>query len=265
MLSVSGLLSLGGIFIGCYLVFTAAKQLLQRKSGQNKRTTLLSVSFLVHVAVMLMIFMITGGDGGYNTNYYYPLYLSLCYPWAIPLLLIHFEELPKRMHPMYIKKFFAVVTVVILLLSSAVNFAYFQGSDRFPQTYEGLMFQVKDKKAELTEVVNFLTEQGYDKGYASYWECNIVTEMTSGNIPMVLLKNYKEDEGANLAYRNWLTLLWNRESPCQKPFLLLTNDVWKDTFQESDSSVYCTPVYSDDHCTAYRIDDLEAFADTLRY
>lgn len=265
MLSVSGLLSLGGIFIGCYLMFLAAKQLLQSNPNRSRRTTLLSVSFLTHVAVMLLIFMMTSGEGGYNKTYYYPLYLSLCYPWAIPLLLIHFEELPARMHPMYIKKFFAVVTVVILLLSSSVNLAYFQGSNRFPQTYEGLTFQDKDKKAELTEAVKFLTEQGYDKGYAGYWECNIVTEMTNGNIPMVLIKDYHEDKGANLAYRDWLTPLWNRESPCQKPFLLLRNELWNDVFPETDSSAYCTLIYSDDHCTAYRIDDLEAFADTLRY
>lgn len=259
MLSVSGILSLGGIFTGCYLVFLAAKRLLQRENTQNCQTRLLSTFFLAHVAVMLLIFLLTKGS---VPKYYYPLYLSLCYPWAVPLLLITFEDLPDRIHLLHPRKFFAVVSVLILLLSSAINHSYFQGSDCFPQTYEGLSFHNRDKKAELTKVVDLLMEQGYDKGYASYWECNIVTEMTNGSVPMVLINDQNYNQPGNLHYRNWLTTSWIQESPCEKPFLLLTENA-SQSFLDSDSYPYCTQIYAGQDHVVYSIDDLEGFIKTL--
>ena len=260
LLSVSGILSLGGIFTGCYLIILSIKQLLQNKPHRERRSALLSLFFWAHTAVILLIFLITKG----SEDYYHPLYLSLSFPWAVPLLLIHLEEMPSDVHPLHVRKFFAILTVILLLLSSAVNHAYFQGSNRFPQTYEGLSFHKKDHKAELTEVVDLLLEQGYDKGYASYWDCNVVAEMTSGKITMVLIHDPDDSQSGNLSYRNWLSATWSQEAPCEKPFLLI-NEKWAEVFRQSDSYVYCTPIYSGHNYIAYSIDNPEEFADTCRY
>ena len=258
MLSVSGILGLGSIFTGCYLLFISHKRLFRNKTPQDKRSILLSSFFWAHTAVMTLIFLLTSG----SSPYYYPLYLALCFPWAVPLLLTYFEELPATVHLLHPKKLFVVVSVLILLLSSAINFAYFHGSDRFPQTYEGLTFHNRDHKEELTEVVDFLMEQGYDKGYASYWECNLITEMTSGSIPMVLINDQYFNASGNLQYRNWLTTLWSRESPCEKPFLLLAKEA-SQPFSNSDSGAYCTQIYTGHSHVAYSIDNLDEFIKTL--
>ena len=261
MLSISGILALGGIFIGCYLLAISVNRILQSNDSQDKRTTLLSMFFLSHVTVLMLIFLITRGS---EPEYYYPLYLALCFPWAVPLLLINIEELPAAMHPLRARKLFAIVSVAVLLLSSCVNVLFFRGSDQFPQTYEGLGFQNRDKKSELTEAVDFLVSQGYDKGYAAHWECNIVTEMTNGRMPMVTVFCSMDASGQSgyLSYAAYLYSVWLRESPCEKPFLLL-NEYDADIFLKSDSSAYCTEIYAGNHHVAYSIDDLDGFINSL--
>lgn len=261
MLSVSGILSLGGLFTGCYLLFISAKRLLKNKNSHDKSTALLSVFFLSHVIVMILVFLITKSA---DSSYFHPLYFALSYPLAVFTLLIHLEELPSAIHPLRAQKLFATVAVGLLLLSGTVNIFYFLGSDRFPQVYEGLTFHDKNKHTNLVEVSNFLMEQGYDKGYAPHWENNIITEMTDGQIPMVIID--VEDHGTygNLEYRDWLTSLWLREAPCEKPFLLLSvYDV--DAFLKSDSAAYCSPIFSANYHSAYSIDNLEEFVKTLHY
>lgn len=259
MLSAIGILGLASIFIGCYLIIISAKKLLQSNPCQNRPALLLTVFFLAHTAVMVITFLLTSK---YSGDYYYPLYLSLCFPWAVPLILSHLEYLSKVSHPLHIKKLFAMICVGALFLSSAVNHFYFQGNDRFPQTYEGLLYDNKELKSELTEVVDFLMEQGYDKGYASYWNCNVIAEMTSGKIPMTLIHDLEDTQSGNLKYRDWLCSIQSREAPCEKPFLLL-EEKWAETFQQSDSYIYCTPIYSGPDYIAYSISDPDAFAKIL--
>lgn len=258
MLSVNGILALGGIFTGCYLLFLSVKQLRKNISAADRRKSLLAVFFLSYVAVMMLVFFVTRGS---EPLYHYPLYLSLCFSWAVPVLLTALEDIPAAIHPLQPKKFFAVVTVIFVLLSSFVNICYFNGSDRFPQTYEGLGFQNRDKKAELEDVAAYLSAEGYDKGYACHWEGNILTEMTDGQIPMVAIFC---GENGNLSYAPYLYSLWLRESPCEKPFLLLTEE-GSSSFMKSDSSAFCTQIYSDYHHVVYSIDNLEDFVETLNY
>ena len=37
----------------------------------------------------------------------------------------------------------------------------------------------------LTPVVGFLQDNGYTFGYANFWDANVITEMTNGQIEMV--------------------------------------------------------------------------------
>jgi len=259
MLSINGLLSLGSIFTGCYLLFISANRLMKCNVTEDKRKAILSTFFLAHTTVLLLVFFVTSG-------YLYPLYLTFCFPWAVPLILTHLEELPTAIHPLRAKKLFAFIAVIALLASGVVNLSYFHGSKQFPQIYEGLSFKNKDKKEELTEVVIYLTEHGYDKGYADHWEGSIVTEMTDGNMPMVVIDYPSDpaDDAGNLYYASFLCSLWLQESPCEKPFLLLPQED-EIRLLQSDSIEYCTKIYSGHQHVAYSIDNLEAFADTLRY
>lgn len=265
MLSVNGILTLGSIFTGCYLIFISVKRLLRSHSAQNKRKTILSLFFLAHIIVLISVFLVTTGS---SAPYHYPLYLSLCFSWAVPLILTHLEELPSAIHPLQAKRLFASVSVLLLLLSGTVNILYFQGSERFPQVYEGLLFQNRNKKAELTEAVAYLTQHGYDKGYADHWDSGVIVEMTNGNMPMVTIDYSRDFTGSNIVgnieYQHTLISLWLRESPCKKPFLILTA-ADAESLAVSNTLKYCTEVYAGQHHVIYDINNLDAFMDTLRY
>lgn len=51
----------------------------------------------------------------------------------------------------------------------------------------------------LTPVVGFLQDNGYTFGYANFWDANVITEMTNGQIEMV-----NTNIGQQLTPYNWL-------------------------------------------------------------
>ena len=112
------------------------------------------------------------------------------------------------------------------------------------------------KKAHLSDTVTFLSENNYEIGYATYWESNIVTEITDGDIQLIPL-SLDEDSG-NILYFNCLTSQSLREQPNDAPFLLLTQDS-KIFFEKSDSVQYCDLIYEDEYHCVYSINDLNSF------
>lgn len=259
MISLSGLLSIGSIFTGAYILILSVKKVLAYQKGDDVRQAVFYAFFLFHTAVMLVVFLISGK----SQDYYFPLYLSLCYPWSIALFLANWKALPEKLHPFHAKKLFAWVSILVLLLSGGANFAYFHGSTAFSQVYEGLHLPQRDKKELLTELASYLCENDYEIGYATFREGNILTEMTDGNIQIINIECDVNQSG-NLSYYNWLTSLWLREVPNQKPFLVL-DAYYKPYFEESDSYPYCTLIYENCYCCAYAITDLEQFIPTLYY
>lgn len=255
LLSLNGILSCGALVAGVYLLWIAGKRLWEYRKGCDMADALIHIYFLLYAATMLLILLLLSGESG--TAYYYPLYLSLCYPWAVPLLVANLRETVKSGHPLHVRRLFSWITMFVLIISGLVNLTFFNGKDWFPQKYEGLTFQKKDQVAYLSDYVDYLQENGYDVGYAIHWECNIVTEMTDGAIPMINVFCDPQGQG-NLSYYDCLTTLWIREAPAQKPFLLLDN-AFRSAFEQSDSYQYCKLVRDDVAYSLYDITDIDAF------
>lgn len=98
--------------------------------------------------------------------------------------------------------------------------------------------------------INFLEENGYDYGYATFWNANITTEMTDGRIDMTSLDPNAED----LRVFRWLTDKRLIDEPHDRAFLVLEND-------EADMYRGSEPVYSDDSFSVYDIDKSEIVFD----
>lgn len=257
MLSLSGLLSLSAIFVGAYLVWISVRRIQQHTHSSDIRRDILCTCFLFYTVVMVILFCVSCGNGGY---YYYPLYLSLCYPWAVPLLLVHLQEVPKATHFLHVKKLFPWVAVLVLSLNGLANITYFLGSEAFAQPYEGLSFQDKDKKAHMAGAISYLTENGYDRGYGTYWESAVLTEITNGEIPMISM-SWTEKEGTqeiDMEYSRCLTAFSFRTTPAEKPFVLITSE-FQELFAQSDGYSYCTLVYTDDYHCIYDVLDVEGW------
>lgn len=259
MLSLLGILSLGSLPAAGFCLYLAVKNLFAHRPGTDPRKTMVFLFFLCYWTVQTLVFLITDTPDGYH----YALYYVLCLPWIAPLLLSIPDHFPQNIHPFSFRRIFSWVTVLILFANGFANTAFFHGVEKFDQVYEGLGFQEKNKAAQMADLVNYLTENGYDAGYATFWEGNIVTELSDGKLPITNVDLIEDSSGGyNLCHKNWLTSQWQREAPKQKPFFV-TRTEKHPLFESSECFQYCTEIYRDDlHC-AYSIDNLEEFAQAL--
>ena len=148
--------------------------------------------------------------------------------------------------------------MMVVLLSGWLNNAWFTRSIDMEQTYEGLSYKNRDTKDQLSGATAFLQENGYKIGYASYWNANVVTEVTDGTVHMIGVTIYTDPEGC-IKYYDFLTSLWLREVPNEKPFLLI------DHYEALPENMvpYCVQVYADACYSVYDITDLETFRELL--
>ena len=260
MLSRSGILSLASIPAAGFCLYLSCKNALSHRAGKDLKKTIVSLFFLCYWIVMTACFLITYAPWGY----YYPLYYVVCLPWVVPLLLSIPTHFSRSIHPFHFKRIFSWATVLILFANGFANTVFFNGAGMYYQIYEGLVFQEKDKAAQLTELADYLVENGYDAGYGTYWEGNIMTELSDGKLPMTSVSfNDQEADNVRLSYYNWLTSRRQQTAPKEKPFLILqTKD--QNLLEMSSQFQYCTRIYSDAFHCAYSIDDPDAFADTLK-
>lgn len=260
MLSSLGILSIGGILAAIYLLCFTAKTLKHLVRDNDLRKYIVFSVFLCYSFIMTVLFLITATVGGYH----YPLYYSLCLPWAAPVAVWAATSFPNEVHPFHFKRLFSWVTVLILLFNGLANTAFYNGHQSFAQPYEGLSFQNAQKAAQMAGVVQFLCENDYDGGYATFWEGNILTELSDGQLPVTnITADYHADGQPVVSSYPWLTSLWQREVRKEKPFLLLEPSA-NSLFEESSFYQYCSLVYSDPHHYIYNIDNQEEFLLSLR-
>lgn len=255
MISTIGIFSLLGLIAGIYCVYASIQVIKRYNKEDNIYITLLHTFFLFFTAITVFSLFITGG----GTEYYYPLYFTFCVSWAVPFLVSSHKGISSK-KGFSLEKLFSWITILTLFLNGCANMTFFNGSKAFDQVYEGLFFNEPDKKENLSGAIAYLSEKEYEIGYATYWEGNVVTEITNGDIRMINLLMGEAD--GNLCYYDWLTSLYLREVENPKPFLLLPFD-FQSPFEQSDSYQYCKLVYSDDYHCVYDILDRDAFIQTI--
>lgn len=257
LLSLFGILSVGSVVANGYALYTSGKRLFQASRNRLPPSprSLILLGFFSYSAVMAVVFLITT-----NESCYFPLYLTLCWPWAVAPLVENLADNPAKYSPLHKNRIFAWITALVVLSSGWLNLAWFTGLTNLYQPYEGLLYQERDTKAQLSGVTAFLSENGYQIGYATYWNANVVTEITNGAVRMIGI--YERGEPGNVAYHDLLTSLQLREIPNEKPFLLMQVK-GEQGLPPAEMASYCTLAYADDWYCIYDITDLEAFRSLL--
>lgn len=87
----------------------------------------------------------------------------------------------------------------------------------------GFSMMTTDKNAEKREVARQLTEKGYDFGYATYWNANIVQELSDGAVEVA---NLHRGEDNRLSLFRWSSMkrYYEQDYPRGRVFLLLTEE-----------------------------------------
>lgn len=247
LLSLFGILSVASLVAFGYGLYVSAVHI---RDGFTPRA-LVMLQLFSFSAVMAVVFLLTAD---YNT--YFPLYLCLMWPWAVLPMMEGWGSNPKKYAPLHKNRIFVWIAAVTVISSGWLNVAWFARTPGLSQAYEGLSYQDRDTVAHLADVSEFLLENDYQIGYATYWNANVVTEVTDGAVRMVGVTIYADPDGC-IKFYDFLTSLWLREAPNEKPFLLINR---YETLPE-DMAPYCVQVYADDWYTVYdlTITDPESF------
>lgn len=197
-LSVRGLISMiaFALPLGILLLVVRNGRLLKaegEKKGEITHRRFLLWFFVTAFTLNSFVFIFT-------TSTLVPRYYLTVIMFAAPLLAVYFEEerLPLD------RRLVAALLCCCLLLATAKTVYSFVGTD---------------KNAEKRPVAEFLVEQGYEFGYASYWNANIITELTDGRVEVANV-----DDIGQMSFFLWSSpkKYYQDGYYAGSPFLLLT-------------------------------------------
>ncbi len=246
LLSVVGVLSALGILLGIYCILVSVAEIRKYKNQQDIKKALPYVFFISYILVMALVFLLIGN------NYYFVLYLTPLTIWMVTIVASQFYNSPKKLSILNLRRAISLIAVALVLANGLVNSVYLNSNSYFGQRYEGLRFQAKNHKEIMTPVVDFLQQEGYQLGYATFWNSNIITEMTNGEIKTINIELHPTS--GNVRFYDWLTLKSNRSLQNQKDFLLLERTLQSD-FESGNDLSGCVIVYTDDQFIVYDVTD----------
>lgn len=152
MLSLRGLISI----ISFVLIAVFAYCSVRVQKTEKGQRGMLSLFFLSALALNLFVFL-------FSTSTMVPRYFLTIYIFLLPILCFYLEK-----EPHFLDRIVAggILTVCMLLAAGKVTLSYV----------------TVDKNAEKRPVAEFLAANGYTFGYATYWNANIITELTDGRV-----------------------------------------------------------------------------------
>lgn len=174
----------------------------------------------------------------FSTSTIVPRYYLTVFLFAVPLAAVYFEEERLPLDRL----------LVALVLGGCLALA--AGKTVFS-------FMTTDKNADKREVCAFLEKEGYDFGYATYWNANIVTELTGGQVEVA---NIGWLDRLDYFYWSSPKKYYEEEHP-GKVFLLVTAEQKKE-YENEPVIREGKIVYQDDYYVVYHFDsgaDWEAY------
>ena len=132
------------------------------QKGASKYLRIMTVFFLCNLAVFFALYTVT--DMPYTIRYNYPVLVLI-----FPLIALAIHEANLGMLPRASRQ----VIAFMLIGSVLVRGGYM---------YRDLM-QI-NRTGELNQIADFIQDSDYKNGYASFWNANVMTELTNGEVTM---------------------------------------------------------------------------------
>lgn len=258
--TITGLLSVAGVIVFAGCVMHSVRGLLRSDDARPEGHRIVEGMLPCGLAVIILIFVLTR-QNTFAESYFIPYTV-----WFIPLLAQMMTTLPDREEaaasrlPKWItsQKLVAYALCGICLLNGLANMRSFNNPQAFGQEYAPGMDLPPDKTFQLAPVCDYLTENGYDLGYTTFWNGNVLTEMTDGAVRTV---NVETRNGA-WQYYDWLSLKSNRTMEAAKPFLLLESSE-QAMLSGTPLEGLVSQTWEENGFAVYDIPDLEAFREVF--
>ena len=217
VLSLRGVISLIAFLLLFLLGYAALKVRKEREAFRQFMVFLFYGSFLLNSFVFV-----------FTNSTLVPRYYITTVILLIPLTIFYLEEEEKPLD----RYMFVFLLAACLFLATAKT---------------GLSMMGTDKNAEKKVIAQELVEEGYTFGYATYWNANIMTELTDGRVEIA---NIQDPE--SLEYFKWSSpVKYYQEDYHQGPvFLLLTTE---EATEYGKAKVLRAgeKLYEDDHYVVY--------------
>lgn len=227
------------VYMFCRAVAFAIKPL--EKNYARKFIPLFFISSLFITAFSLLF---TRFGTGECSLYFIPC-LALIFP-MIGLLLDKGKQVNRKT---LLARITAIIVMVALISNGAVTAKFLlERQERRGIKYDGLAFKNISITDELKNAVEFAKDNGFDIGFATFWNANVVTEMTNGRIKMVPFTKREP-----LKLYEWLTFKEYGETNYyvgKNVFLLLSLNERAALARSSNIE----PLYEDEHYAIYPAD-----------
>lgn len=248
LFSVEGLFALGSVFAAVVFLITGIRSLISRKDNLSLPAAFLKTYYPVAMILLTGIYCITDRFVNYHV-YYLPAFV-----WIFPFIGTALNEAPVSLPATTLKHVLLYLACLILFANGIYNHLYFIHPDGKQVEYDSLTQVEIDSLQRFRGVLDFIGENGYEVGYATHWQNNIVTAATNGRIPMIrIIRLYPYPV---FAYDDSLTYKQTRELSFvedKEMFLLLTQDEG-DLFSNSDLAPFAIPVYENTYYRVYTFD-----------
>ena len=184
--SLQGIANLFSISLIVYFMFSVIR-LIKRFSKLTNNQRFVIVLFISEIIVGTIIFkFIDGYDAG--SGYWVPVY-----PIMLAIMMIECES--EDYNFIVSEKLIALAITVCVLVTSVSSIKLFQESPLH-------------SNPQLVNVAKWLEDNGYEKGYGTFWNSNSVTFLTNGKIDMWSVYGFD-----NLALDKWLQKTSHNEKP----------------------------------------------------
>ena len=254
MFSLVGILSLGGLFSACILIFSTTADL-AHSTGKNFRyylmRTMLPVSLLINLAIFIF------GDIPFRLQADYSRYLVPASVWIVPVLCTFLQSEEKLPH---IRKIVYILCTVIFIANGIFNGASFLNSKNFGQPYDGISYDNPHLADDLQSAIEFIRAHDYEYGYAFAGTANTLMELMNG-FPVVSIRQTPDSV---FEHTNWLTIKSIKELPAENAFFLMTEKE-AELYQQTLAETGLERIYFDDEgYVLYDVPDVPAFREHIR-
>lgn len=172
LVSVGGVMSLAGLAIGAMTIFCGAR-LLKKYNEMDGYLQFITLFSVVCIIFCIVIFAYVGGE----IQYFQP-----CVPFG--LFLIVLDLYTEKFVFKHSKTCFISAFVIALFITSLGTL-----KNEFSEP-----LHIKQARKNLDVVAEEIRSMGYTKGVGYFWDANVITEMTDGEIEMWSLIYFDSDE-----------------------------------------------------------------------
>ncbi|MDR2601596.1 MAG: hypothetical protein LBC53_03990 [Spirochaetaceae bacterium] len=218
-ISLHGVLGFASIIIAFLIFYELTRIIKERRLDNTYRINVsFAVFFIVSSIYHVVIFQILDGDD----RHLIPLYVLY-----IPALAVIFEFVKKNMSEKKSKSF--IYGIVFAILGSGLMNLYME------QSY--------DYNNHRKDSISYIEKNNLHFGFASFWNANVITELTNGRVEMLGL-----DSEDIHAISEWLHVIAyeNPDYYAGETFLLLTVNEW-DAYSGDAAFAGRKPDYKDDN------------------